>query len=414
MADGDETDNSVTNVNDSVIIQAGNIRGDITVNSGSAPSAAGRARLVRVFRHPGKRGLILTHKVRVAIEKSGILATLSTDRRYTLWEMDTGLRLRSIWSCVDSTRPYGDIQGMALSRDGALFACQGIYRGSIAVLDTCTGAVVHRLGVVSKSGDDFLARVTLNSPFMNERVAYISPGAVFGATVESGKWRTWRLVDGAEMWSERREDVIQVVFSPDDSMEVVVYRGRDLDSSVAGIANIAVYDSVTGERRYDIDISRDRTVSVAFNPDGRRLVVSCASGMAVYDSFSGSLIFRLEAEVCDPSDTSTVRFPCNDLVTVQSGWRVGLWDLKKSQFNSRFVSLVTLHAVSRDGEWIAYLQTGEVCVRTISDGQLIVRIPGIAAQSLFFTADNHLGVCGSPNEVQLWEIKNVRGGVRPK
>ena len=401
--------NSVSGDNAGIIIQAGTINGDVTVND-TARTRPGRR--LEVFSHGRGRGLLLSHKVRAAATRAGILATSSTDRTHTLWEMSTGLRLHTFRSYSDPTRRYDRTRGMCLSADGALFACEGLRRGSLAVYDTRSGTRLHHLGAVGEPTDTSMTDFVRNLPMANYRAGYFGPNGELAASVEFGRWRVWRIADGAELWSAEEDNITALVFSDDDTLVATASEWSTRTGEFLSDHSVLVHDASTGAMRFELILTPNDTphmytrTYLAFSPDSSLLAISGTSGVTVHDAMTGSLVATV-GKPGWPAFNDPVTFCGNDLLVLHANLGPRFWDLAAHKGRMHLLNFSDVHATSGDGALVAAYdnRNKEVGVWSTADGHVVERVPAAHVSALHFTADDHLVICGRQNRAELWQIR---------
>jgi WD40 repeat protein len=157
--------------------------------------------------------------------------------------------------------------------------------------------------------------------------------------------------------------------------------------------------------------------SVAFSPDGRRIVsASDDKTLIVWDTDTGALIARHEGH---DSHIHSVAFSPNGQSVVsgwhKSGWhnyRLGLWEAESGALIAHFAGhedIVTTVAFSTDGRRIASGSWDKtIRVWDVDTGELITQMVGLedTVNSVAFSPDGRRIVSGSKDKIWLWDANS--------
>ncbi|WP_370971193.1 WD40 repeat domain-containing protein [Amycolatopsis sp. cg9] len=410
----DVASNSVSGDVAGVVVQAGTVWGDVTVNLAGEDSRLRPAKKVTTFSYGSGRGVLLNHKITSAVSGSGLLATSSTDGQRTLWNGRTGLRLHSVRAYTDPVRRYDLSPGMSIAADGSFFACEGLRRGSVAVHDARSGARIHHLGAIGDPADSGIRRFLHNSPAANDRGSYFGPGGRIAVTVEFGKWRVWRLADGRELWSGGRDPVSGVTISSDDSFLVAtglnyckddqgcyeVQVVADIDRPV-GSAAIRTFTILRGENESTC------RVSFALSGDDSLLAISTTSGVFVHDPLTGALVTVVDSGTHIESTVPPVKFCGDRVLSIEFSWGWQLWDLESGSRIMELRSFSHAFAASADGALVAAYdeQNRDVGLWDTSSGRIVERVPADGVRGLLFCEGGQLLIYGTKNRAEMWQVQ---------
>jgi WD40 repeat protein/tRNA A-37 threonylcarbamoyl transferase component Bud32 len=176
------------------------------------------------------------------------LAAKDGNRKITLWDLETGERIRTIHGAT------GDIYGLAISPDGHHLASSGDDR-MVRIWDC-------------ESGQE---RVTLRGHLDTvDFVAYSSDGQLIATASWDRTVKLWDAATGRKVATLRGHTagVWGVAFSPD---------GKRL-ASVGEDGTVRLWDASTNWRIQRLLVSSSPTTSVAFSPDGRRVAAASLDG----------------------------------------------------------------------------------------------------------------------------------------
>jgi WD40 repeat protein/transcriptional regulator with XRE-family HTH domain len=273
------------------------------------------------------------------------VATASADGTAKIWDATTGEDLLTL-----KGSDYGIVWDAVFSPDGEVLATAG-QDGMVHLWNARTGQEVSRL--VGHAEDVFHVEF---SP-KGSRIATISP---------DGTARIWDALTGKELLRlDQGSDAVPywVAFRP-DGLRIAVANTRGSNEGW-----VSVWDVVTGEMLFSLPDQNAFVDSVAFSPDGARMVTT--------------------------SDDQTVR----------------IWDANSGELRQTFygqTTIVTNAAYSPDGAQIAtVLGNGQVSVVDAATGREVLTLAGHSSniRMIAFSPDGtRLVTASSDKTARVWDL----------
>ena len=306
----------------------------------------------------------------VAFSPNGeVLATGSTDKTIKLWDVATGLELRTLTGHADF------VNSVAFSPDGKIVA-SGSRDKTVKLWNVSTGAEL----------------VTLKGHSDEVNTAVFSPDGKTVASAGGDKTiRVWDAPSGTLLRTlEGHKNMIhQVVFSPDGRLLASAGGFLLTDGNghprtdVSEDNTVRLWDIGTGAQLRVFNGHADQVWSVAFGPDGKTIASgSWDNVVKVWDVASGTVLQTLSGR--------SVRFSPDgkSLATGIAGGAIKLWNVgtgKESRTLIGHSDQISDLAFSPDGETLASGGNHTIILWHVSTGE---QFHGISRQSayLFSTA----------------------------
>ncbi len=235
------------------------------------------------------------------------IATGSRDGTAKIWDAATGKEILTLQAST------GGVDSVAFSPNGKLLATGGEDK-TARIWDVATGKELLNL----KGHLDWISHV-----------AFSPDGSQLATSSADGTAKVWDLSTGKELFSLREEsdgfEVIWVVFSPDAAQ--IATAGSE--ASQRGWASI--WDAKTGQKIMTLPGQGPVVASVAFSPDGTRIVTSDHDRTAkIWDANTGIKLFTLygHTDVVEHADFSP---DGTRIVTVSDDRKIKVWDAATGQ-----------------------------------------------------------------------------------
>ena len=197
-----------------------------------------------------------------------------------------------------------------------------------------------------------------------------------------GELKVWDTATGQPLMTIDRltKGTYCVAFSPDGERIASggsdVVHGRFEGETPAMAAAVQVWNAVTGQLHFSVLCSADYVTSIAFSPDGTRLVAGCSNGlMRMWESKTGKQIVALRGHT---EAVSGIAF---------------------SSDGRRLIS----GSVRRGSE------RGDIKVWDVATGQEVLLLKGVVdgSSTIAFSADSRqIGAGNRDGTVQIWETTN--------
>ena len=224
-----------------------------------------------------------------------LLASGGSDGRVRLWNVRKGVCeavLNASEGFVEEGRHPSPVRSLAWSSDGSQLVsfCHQTLATRVRVWDIRRGECVHEL----LGSEQFLS---------------VSPGGSrLLAYGRSGSLQLWDAATGAALekldlprYQLHLPTGVEAAWSPNGSKLAVI--------SFNDVGNLTVCDVTTGKSmRFDAQVPDVSVSTVAWSPDGSRLLCGGFSGVRVFDSVSGTCVSVLES---DTASTRTVAWARN-------------------------------------------------------------------------------------------------------
>jgi WD40 repeat protein len=315
------------------------------------------------------------------------LATTGEDGMVRVWDVATGQELIAVQSHTDSG------QDLAFSPDGSILYSAGD-DGIVVALDALTG---------SRVGDRFPHSSGLRSLDIDSQGTRMVTGTVDGSAV------LWDLLSRDSLAVMRGHDGLVNDVSFDRAGELVATAGQD--------GTIQLWDTdltpgvtvIDGHARGEGGVPQKRVLSLAFHPDGTRLVTGSADGTAgVWDARDGSQIHRFVTGEDPVRDVAISPDGAIVATGLESG-KVRLWDISGGAEIDDFdvPDKVRGLAFSADGTQLVAGAFGDVAtvyeVGTRLSTRFIDAHPNNTRQ-LAVSSSGTLAMAGGDGLTRLWDL----------
>ena len=326
------------------------------------------------------------------------VVTASADGTARIWDASTGKELLAVKaSSYGPGSDYGVIWHAIFSPDGKLLA-------------TAAGDGVARIWD-STSGDELFALSGHHADIFH--VEFSPDGSLLVTVSPDGTAKIWDLASGTELLTlDQGEDAVPywVAFSPDGS-RIAVANTADIED-LGGWASI--WDVATGEMILSLPRQSAFVNSVAFSPDGRRLVTTGDDQTArVWDANTGEELLTLYGQTTNVANAAYS--PDGSHIATVTGSEVKVWDAATGR---EFLTLAGQAGIL----YVAFSPDGTRIVTASSDGtarvwnvvasrefQTMVNGPTIVSPigaKLAYSPDgSRLAVAYSDPIAKIWDVK---------
>jgi WD40 repeat protein len=316
----------------------------------------------------------------MSFSPNGTVLVSVGDKTAYLWNTETGVPLGTL-------EFQGGVSGLAVSPNGTLFVSH-TYGDKIELWNASTGQIVHT--------------------FEGRGSHYILALSASGTILASGESddpsiRIWDVATGQQLRAlgSYIPSVCCVALSPD---------GRMMASSISGAHWAGVYDVHTGEQALTI-YHASEVWSLAFSPDGTRLVSSSTDGtVRLWDAKTGELLHTLNVP----------RYPWRGFAfsptsaMVASGGPGGtiwLWNIETGEILRGLegcTDAVSSLAFSPDGKiLVSGAVDRTVCLWNVETGYLLhtLNVPSASSCAVVFLPNSRLLAFGCRDgTVRLWGV----------
>lgn len=344
-----------------------------------------------------------------------ILVSVLQDRTVKLWDVTTGLELSTPSELTSS------VENPAFSPDGRILA---VGDPKLTLWDLTNG---QKLQTWNGSGD---------------RLAFSPDGRVL-ASVESAKVKLWDISTGEELQilSKPNHYVTSVAFSPDgrslasastdrtvklwdwpSGTEVRTLSGHNeavarVTFSPDGLTlatgswdkTVKLWDVSSGQELFTLSEPTASVESLVFSPDGRTLTSASLAGMVkVWDTSSGMELRSLSGHM---DSVASVAFSPDGRNLASAAGEVKVWDVAGTQdlhpLGRHDVGWVLSLAFSPDGRTLASAgEYGIVKLWDVVNGQELRTLSNLSGvvRSVAFSPDGHTLALANEMTVKLWDI----------
>lgn len=371
----------------------------------------------------------------VAFSRDGMqVISGSQDMTLRLWEVATGSLLRTI------ATPTYLISVARFSPEGHRILSAG---ADLRLWDSATGALVRTFkgnsshiwsAALSPDGSRIVASSFATLELWNvatgtlvrtfeghaspvTAVAFSPDGARIVAGSDDRVLRLWTIANGTlvRSFGEHVNRVSSVAFSPDgkhivsgswQSQESVGKLIRSLPDD--GPVPVKLWDAATGGLVHTFEGHSRSVASVAFSPDGARVLSGGSEGkVKLWDTVTGALIRTFDGR---SGPVSSVAFSPDGLSIVSGTWQtLQLWDVRTGAdiriFEGHKGHVVSV-AFAPDGGRVASASHSTVRLWDAVTGLLLRTFEGHSADvlSIAFSADGrHLASSSQDRTVKLWD-----------
>ncbi|MDQ3817421.1 MAG: caspase family protein, partial [Acidobacteriota bacterium] len=319
-----------------------------------------------------------------------VLASASEDRTVRLWDVATGVPLRTLKG------HYADVVSVAFSPDGRMLA-SGSVDETIRMWDVATGREL---------------RTFLDQGGTVSSVVFSPDGRSLCSASGDGTVKLWDVRSGREVLAFRTASptissvrTSDIAFSPD---------GRKLIEALDN-GNLRLWDAATGQLLREFKGHSDWVFSVAFSPDGHIL----ASGggdktIKLWQVESGSELRTLAG---DGDTVTSVAFSPDgkNLISGGTDGRVRLWEAATGKLVREFfgkVGAIYDVAFNPNGLSIASAnQDSTIRIWDVQTGGLLntIRNQKQSIEAIAYSPDGKALVCGAGDgSVKVWDLQMGR------
>ncbi len=335
-----------------------------------------------------------------------------------LWDLSSGT---AIGTLVDTSSLPGRMAALSFS-EAAVFSPDGrqalsIDQGKMQLWDLATGKLVSRFRDNTSGPYSFGGQTSLDT------VGFSPDGGLIisGNRDVTNFWdvvtgRMTRVMKSATYIPQGNAASTPIVFSPDGRQMLYAHH----DEALTGV--IELRDAATGKLIRSFRGHSGMVGSVAFSPDGRR-VISMGTGkksmwagiqsthidgtIRLWDVATGENIRTLTG-----TDTAIMHFVAfspdgKQLLSAGNVEPLKLWDLESGTLIHTFKDFTQAAAFSPDGRYALSAYVNTVRLLDLGTGQEVRSLTGHSnsVKSLAFSPDGKLALSGSmDNTVKLWDV----------
>jgi WD40 repeat protein/tRNA A-37 threonylcarbamoyl transferase component Bud32 len=302
---------------------------------------------------------------------------------------------------------------MAFSPEGTK-AVVGSTDGHVEVLDVATGQVVHRLEGLAHAGLSSAANHAQQSPAALSRDGRVLATSVWIAGGDAREVQVWDLAAGREVAKWKGVgDGMSIPLSPNGTM----LAGTTLDK---GRPMVTLWDAASGKTVRTVGPHNKPVLSMAFSPDGRRLLVGAGANIDYEPNRPGDLVIwdvgtgeKVLSLVGHSGAIGAVAFsPDGRLVaSTASDKMVRLWDVATGREVLRLISgydrNVNAVEFSPDGRLLASSSTNAVVrLWDVATGRELPALRGHLAPPVFlrFQPDSSLVSNSTDGVIKRWDL----------
>jgi WD40 repeat protein/uncharacterized caspase-like protein len=312
-----------------------------------------------------------------------LLASASNDKTIKLWDPKTGKQLRSLEAHVR------EVLSIALSPDGKLLASASNDK-MINLWDPQTGKQL-------RSFSGHAGPVT--------SVAFSADGQLLASASDDKTIKLWDVVNGTQLRSleGHSKTVNLVAFSP---------YGKVIGSASAD-ETIRQWDAATGKQLSSIEVTgAGSEVSVAFSPDWTVIAIAGADKTILVDVQTGKQLSSIKGTAVAFSPDGKViasgrQIIAEDIKDFDYG--IKLWDVASGKLiNSLASNAYPVHsiALSRDGKLLASGSNDAIKLWDVASGMQLRSFVGYThgVYSVAFSPDGKVIAGGSFFTIKLWDV----------
>jgi len=324
------------------------------------------------------------------------LATGSVDGSLKLWDLSTGLQLRTL-----STGGH-QVEGVAFSPDGRLLATAGGSDQSVKLWDAESGQELRTLSC-SRSG----ARGDLEVI----KVAFSSDGQLLTAANNDTGVTIWEVSSGKQVSEFRSSAGL-------DRVVDVAPDARQAATAAADFKSVELWDLTTGNKIRTLQGHSDSLRTLLFSHDGRHLASGGDLVAKVWDVASGQELYSLPGN----EDSRNFAFSRDGVLLARAADKtIKIYEAASGRervtINGDSASYIRDVAFSPSGRWLASViynpvkSLGLVKVWDVATGREVRALEGYTrgVEALAFDRTSGLLAVGNRDlTVNLWDIGTGR------
>ena len=306
------------------------------------------------------------------------LASASWDETVRLWNTETGEHLRTLKGHT------GLVDSIAFSPDGSTIASTGGYRDeTVRLWDVNTGQ-----NLWTRAGH--------------------SPGVTFVAFSADGSTLVSGGSDGIRRWDAATGQLLSKSLEYGGTL-VSAYNVKKNIVAMGDIpGSVGLWDATTDQFLRVFRGHRTHITTLAFSPDGGRLVSASAGGtLRLWDTETGE-----QKHVCSEHTDGTTGLAFSEdsrMIASASNGKIFLWDantgIRLRAFSERWKYVYSV-AFSQESGIIAGGSDGEIQLWDVNTGELLSTLTGHPGEylSLAFSPNGRLLASGGGSTVLLWDV----------
>ena len=235
-----------------------------------------------------------------------------------------------------------------------------------------------------------------------------SPDGKTLASAGKGAVKLWDVESGKHIRSMNghRHHILSLAFTPDGS-RIVSTDGGDLDVKKIP-AVIRVWAAANGELLHELEQHTKYSYSIAISPDGNQLVSVGDGELLIWDLQTGQQIENLAIA----GEKAVAWSPNGDSIASTKSGTIRIWDHRTGKETSRFkASGVSSLAYSPDGNVLAAAHgDGKVRLWEVTTGNLLASFVGHSEHWVFhvvFSPDGqHIASVARDMQLKVWPVRN--------